>query len=510
MPAHVDLAGAEPPHVRVAVIGTGFAGLGMAIRLKQAGVDDFVVFERADEVGGTWRDNTYPGAACDVPSHLYSFSFAPNPHWSRSFSGQPEIQAYLRGCAARFGVRPHIRFGHDVLACRWDDAAQHWHIRTSRGDCTAAVLVSGTGALSEPSLPSLPGLEDFTGTVFHSAQWDHDHDLTGRRVAVVGTGASAVQIVPQIAGRVAQLDLYQRTPSWILPRTDRRIRRAEQELYRRLPALQRLVRAGILAGREAYVPGFTHPRLLARLPEALARRHLHRQVRDPALRAGLTPDYTIGCKRILLSNDFYPCLARPNVELVTGAVTAVRSGSVVDSAGVSRPADTIIFATGFHVTDFPAGRRIVGRDGRSLAETWAGGMRAHLGSTVTGFPNLFLLVGPNTGLGHTSMVIMIEAQIAYVMDALRHLRQAGLSSVEVRPAALEVYNARLQEQMRDTVWTTGGCASWYLDDAGRNTTLWPTFTWRFRRQTRRFDAESYRARRHAGVHQPLPAAGARA
>jgi len=478
--------------VKIAIVGSGFAGLGLAIGLRERGVRDFVVLERAGEVGGTWRDNTYPGAACDVPSHLYSFSFAPNPDWSRSFSAQPEIQAYLQGCAGRFGVRPHLRLHHELTGARWDDGDARWHLETTGGRFRVRILVSATGALSDPSVPDLPGLDAFEGTAFHSARWDHDHDLTGERIAVIGTGASAIQFVPEIQPRAARLTVFQRTPPWVVPRWDRAFTPAERWLFRHVPATQRLARSGIYWARESYVLGFAYnPRYMA-VAERLARRHLHRQVADPELRARLTPGYRIGCKRILISNDWYPALTRPNVDLVADAVVGVTARSVVTRSGDEIPVDTIIFGTGFHVTDIPAAARIRGRDGATLKEHWRGGMHAHRGSTVPGFPNLFLLVGPNTGLGHSSQVFMIEAQIAYVMDALRSFDERGADVVEVRPEAEAAWNDRIRTAMRSTVWNSGGCRSWYLDDRGRNTTLWPGFTFRFRRATERFDPGAYR------------------
>jgi cation diffusion facilitator CzcD-associated flavoprotein CzcO len=486
-----------PVRTRVLIVGTGFAGLGMAIRLKQAGITDFTVLERAGEVGGTWRDNTYPGAACDVPSHLYSFSFAPNPDWSRSFSPQGEIQDYLRRTAADFGVRPHIRFHHEVLGAAWDGSEQRWRVRTNEGDFEAAVLISATGALSDPAIPALPGLDSFEGTVFHSARWRHDHDLTGERVAVVGTGASAIQFVPQIQPEVAHLTVFQRTPPWILPRMDRAFCGAERWAFRHLPALQRALRAGIYWGREQMVAGFVVAPNLMRVAERLARSHLERSVPDPALRAKLTPDYRIGCKRILISNDYLPALAQPNVDVVASGVAEIRPRSVVAADGTEREVDTIIFGTGFHVTDIPVAERIVGRHGISLRDRWADGMKAYKGTAVAGFPNLFLLVGPNTGLGHSSQVFMIESQIAYALDAVRHIDRTG-AVVEVRADAETAWDAGVQRAMGRTVWTTGGCASWYLDARGRNTTLWPGPTWRFRRHTARFDADAYR------VIEPAP------
>jgi cation diffusion facilitator CzcD-associated flavoprotein CzcO len=490
--------------VRVAIIGSGFAGLGMAIRLRQAGIDDFVVLERADDVGGTWRDNSYPGCACDVPSHLYSFSFAPNPEWSSTFSPQPEIWDYLRGCAERYGVMAHIRFGHELLDASWDDDAQRWSLKTSRGSLTAQVLVLGTGPLSAPSIPDLPGLERFEGTTFHSATWDHGHELVGERVAVLGTGASAIQFVPQIQPRVGRLHLFQRTAPWIMPRADRPLKPFERRLYRALPAAQLLMRAGIYWARETLVVGFRHPRVM-RLIQSLALRHLRRQVPDPELRRRLTPTYRMGCKRVLLSNDYLPALGRENVEVVTDAIREVRPRSIVTADGTERAIDTIIFGTGFHVVDQPIAERVHGRDGRSLAEAWDGSPQAHLGAMVAGSPNLFMLIGPNTGLGHNSIIFMIESQCNLVLDALRLMDASGAAELEVRPEAQAAYNARIQEQMRGTVWTSGGCASWYLDANGRNTTLWPSFTWPFRERTRRLEPAHYELRAARPKRAPVAA-----
>jgi cation diffusion facilitator CzcD-associated flavoprotein CzcO len=486
----------QPAHVRVAVVGAGFAGLGMAIRLAHEGIRDFVVLERADDVGGTWRDNRYPGAACDVPSLLYSFSFAPSTEWSRAFSPQPEILEYLRRCVDDHGIRPHLRFGHDVRSAQWDDDAARWHIETSRGSLTADVLVGGMGPLSEPRVPDIPGLDGFEGTSFHSAQWPHDHDLAGERVAVVGTGASAIQFVPKIQPIVRSLHVFQRTPPWVVSDPDRPLTAAERWLYRRAPALQRLVRSGIYWARESFVLAFTGNPIAARHARRLATKNLERQVADPELRARLTPDYAIGCKRVLMASDYYPALQQPNAEVIASGVAEVRGRSVVADDGSEREVDTIVFGTGFHVTDFPAGNHIFRADGTSLTDVWGdGGMQAYLGTTVAGFPNLFLLLGPNTGLGHNSMVFMIESQVAYVIDCLRYMDRAGLATVDVRPEVQARYNDGLQRDLEGTVWTTGGCRSWYIDARGRNTTLWPGFSWRFWRRTRRFDPASYVWRR---------------
>jgi cation diffusion facilitator CzcD-associated flavoprotein CzcO len=480
-----------PRHVRVAIVGTGFSGLGLAIRLKQHGMANFIALERAEDIGGTWRDNTYPGCACDVPSHLYSFSFAPNPNWSRHFSPQREIWAYLRDCAERFGVTPHIRFRHELLEAAWDEQACLWRIQTSQGPFTANLLALGNGPLSEPSIPAIPGLERFDGTVFHSAQWNHGHDLNGERVAVIGTGASAIQFVPRIQPQVKRLTLFQRTPPWIIPRDDHPISPESRARFRRYPFLQQFVRGGIYLQREIGALAMVYRPRLMRGAVRIAREHLAAQVSDPELRAKLTPRYQMGCKRILLSDDFYPAVSSANVEVVTQRAREVTEHSIVAEDGWERPVDTIILATGFHVTDMPAARYIRGREGRTLADGWSAGPRAYLGTTVSGFPNLFLLIGPNTGLGHTSMIYMIESQLAYILDCLRLMRQHGIQTIEPRAEVQALYNEEVQSRMRGTVWTSG-CASWYLDAGGVNSTLWPGFTAEYRWRTRRFDHASYR------------------
>ena len=477
-------------HFDIAVVGTGFAGLGTAIRLKQEGITDFVVLERSSDVGGTWRDNTYPGCQCDVPSHLYSFSFAPNPNWTRSFSLQPEIWDYLRGCADRFGVRPHIRFNQAVTLAAWDEATGLWRIQTSAGAFTSRVLVAGMGGLSEPSIPPIAGLESFRGTCFHSATWDHDHDLRGRRVAVIGTGASSIQFVPKIQPEVGALHLYQRTPPWIMPHPDRPLRDWAHRLYSRVPLAQRLVRDAIYWSRETFIPFFVNEKL-ARVPRRIALKHLRDQVADPGLRARLTPDYQVGCKRILISNDYYPALQQPNVEVVTEGVREIREHSIVSTDGTERAVDTIIFGTGFRVTDSPFAGRFRGRDGQLMSEVFEGSPQAHRGTTIAGFPNLFVLLGPNTGLGHTSVVVMVEAQVRYVLDTLKYMKRHGVASIDVKPEVQLAYNEQIQADLKNTVWNAGGCASWYLDATGRNTTLWPTYTFRFARQVRRFRPAEY-------------------
>jgi cation diffusion facilitator CzcD-associated flavoprotein CzcO len=479
-----------PAEVEIAIVGSGFSGLGMAIRLKQDGQDDFVVLERDDEVGGTWWANTYPGCACDVPSHLYSFSFELNPEWTRTYSRQGEIRDYLRRCADKYGIRPHLRLRTTVTGADWDEDAKRWEIGTTRGTVRARVLIAGAGPLAEPKIPDIPGLDSFEGKTMHSARWDHDYDLKGKRVASIGTGASAIQYVPAIQPEVEQVYAFQRTPPWIFPHTDRPTTRFERRLYKTFPALQRLVRGLIYAARESNVPAFVKNPKRMRLADFLARRHMRKQVKDPELLEKVTPDYTIGCKRILPSNNWYPALQEPNVELITEGLEEVRPRSVVTGDGRELEVDAIVLGTGFHVTDMPVAKYVRGRDGRTLDQLWKGSPNAYLGTSIAGYPNLFLLLGPNTGLGHNSMVYMIESQVAHVLEALRTMRESGADSVEVRAEVAKRFNERIDEAMEHTVWNTG-CLSWYLDDTGRNATLWPDWTWRFRQRTAEFDRAAY-------------------
>jgi cation diffusion facilitator CzcD-associated flavoprotein CzcO len=491
-------------HHRIAIVGTGFSGIGMAIRLLREGETDFVLLERAADIGGTWRDNTYPGCRCDVPSHLYSFSFAPNPNWSSTFSPQPEILDYLRDVATRFGVLPHVRFNTELESARWDEPQARWQLETSNGPLSADVVIAAQGPLSDPSLPDLPGLDSFEGKTFHSAQWDHEHDLEGERVAVIGTGASAIQFVPRIQPKVGKLHVFQRTAPWVVPHPNRVMKAFEHRLYNALPAAQLAMRGAIYWARETFVLQFRNKRL-RKLGTRMALRQLERQVPDPELRAKLTPQYEIGCKRILPTEEWYPALQQPNVELVTDAIAEVRPRSVVTAGGEEREVDTIIFGTGFHVSDLPISGRLRGRDGRTLAEHWDGSPRAYKGAAVAGFPNLFFLVGPNTGLGHNSIVFMIESQITYVLSALKAMRRRGAAVLDVRPEAQAAYNAELEEMTRGTVWVSGGCSSYYIDRNGHNSTIWPTFTWPFRQRTREFDEAAYALGAPARAPVPAPA-----
>ena len=475
----------------VLIIGTGFSGLGMGIRLKQAGIDSFTILERADGVGGTWRDNHYPGCACDVQSHLYSFSFEQNPEWTRMFAPQPEIRSYLEHCADKYGLKAHIRFNAEVVEARYDEAAALWRVRTRDGRAfSARALVSGMGGLSNPAFPKIPGLETFIGPTFHSAQWNHEVDLRGKRVAVIGSGASAIQFVPQIVPQVAHLDYYQRTPPWILPKPDRDVSAFERRLFRLLPFTQRLFRNAIYWLMESRVVGFKRNSRIMPFAQRVARAHIRRQVADPALRRKVTPDYAIGCKRILISNDYYPAISKSHVDVITDAIAEVRPHGIVTADGSEREVDAIIFGTGFKAQDpIPRGA-VFGRGGIDIVDSWKDGPEAYLGTMTSGFPNFFMLMGPNTGLGHNSMVYMIESQIEFVMNALRTLRDRHAKAIDVRPEVQKSYNAGIQQRLAGAVWSSG-CKSWYLNDRGKNTTLWPGFTFVFRRLTRRFEPKDY-------------------
>ncbi|WP_128374681.1 flavin-containing monooxygenase [Streptomyces cavernae] len=480
----------ETHHSEALIIGGGLSGIGAAVGLRRTGIRDVVVIEKADELGGTWRDNTYPGCACDVPSALYSYSFAPNPEWTRAFAGQPEIRAYLHRTAAAHGITPLIRFGTEVTRAQWNPHDARWHIETNRDHYTARFLIAAAGPWHEPLLPDVPGLADFPGEVFHSSRWRHDHDLTGARVAVVGTGASAVQFVPAIQPRVGRLHLFQRTAQWVLPKPDHHVPRAERWLMRRLPVAQRVLRSAEYAALEALGTGFRHPSLL-RAVQQVGTLHLRATVKDPGLRRALTPDYTLGCKRLLLSNTYYPALTRPNVTVHATAVEAVRGSRVIGAYGSTADVDTIILGTGFRILDMPIAQRVFDADGASLDDRWKGSPDAYLGTTVSGFPNAFILLGPHLGTGHSSAYMVLEAQLDYIAAALRHFRSAGWTVMDVRPEVQAAFNAEVQQALPSTVYNAGGCSSYYLDGNGRNSFSWPWSTGRMRRRLARFDPEAY-------------------
>jgi cation diffusion facilitator CzcD-associated flavoprotein CzcO len=469
----------------VVIVGTGFAGIGMAIALKRAGVRNFVILEKADRVGGTWRENTYPGCACDIRSHLYSFSFEPKSDWTREFAPQPEILGYIEHCVAKYGLAPHIRFHTEVTGAEYDEAAATWHVATADGGViNGKALVIGQGPLHIPNVPELPGLERFEGRAFHSAQWDHDYDLTGKKVAVIGTGASAIQLVPQIAEQTAHLTVFQRTAPWIMPRPDRAFTAKQKDRFERIPLTRVAHRNAIYWLQESFVLGFEHPKLI-KAAERLAKAHIARQVADPALRAKLTPPYTLGCKRTLVSSDYYPVFNRADVSLETEGIAEIREHSILTKDGREIEVDAIIFGTGFHVTDAMAKAHLVGRNGLEITDAWRNGVTAHLGTTVTGFPNLFFLVGPNTGLGHNSIIFMIESQVRYIMGCLRLVARSKAASIEVKPDVQARYNEWVQDRSRGSVWLQGGCASWYLDSEGVNRSLWPASTVNFWLRLRR-------------------------
>ena len=476
-------------HVRVAVVGAGFSGLGTAIKLVQSGRDDFVLLERGSDIGGTWTVNTYPGCACDVPSQVYSFSFELNPEWSHTYARQPEIRDYLLKVTEKYDLRRRVVFDCDVTDAVWNGSV--WEIETTRGSWTADVLVGATGGLSEPSLPDIAGLATFAGDSWHSAEWNHDVSLEGKRVGVIGTGSSAIQFVPQVQKVAGSLTLFQRTASWVLPRFDKDIPERRKALYRRVPALQRLARALVYTRVEIPLIGFRYDRRVLKLGEKMGRSMLEKQVADPVLREKLTPTFDLGCKRVLLSNTYYPALAADNASVVTDAIVRVVPQGVETADGTLHELDVLILGTGFKVQDPPIAHR-VSVDGRTLHEIWKGnGMAALHGLTVAGVPNFFYLMGPNTALGHNSVLLMIEAQIDHLIRALDLLDSQRMRTIEPRQDVQDAYDRKIQRELRGTVWNSGGCNSWYLDENGRNTVLWPTFTFRYMRQLRAFQPSEY-------------------
>lgn len=488
----MDRVALAPADFETVIVGTGFAGLCMAIRLLKAGRNGFVLLEKAQTVGGTWRENTYPGCACDIPAQLYSLSFETGWDWTRAYPNQAEILAYLSHCTDKYGLRPRIRFGVELVEAVFDESATLWRLRMRDGvRMTCRILVSAMGPLTKPAYPALTGLDGFEGARFHSAEWDHSFDLAGKRAAVIGTGASAIQFVPRIASKLAALHLFQRTPPWILPKADRAIGRLETRLRRVVPVYRWLLRQQIYWSHEVTGFGFAVDPKIMKFVERKARRFAEAQLPDARLREQTTPNYRLGCKRVLISNDYYPSLNRPNVELVTDPISEVRPRSVVTADGVERAVDAIIFATGFKATEFLAPIRIVGRGGAELSEAWRGGAEAYLGTSVAGYPNFFLLVGPNTGLGHNSLVFMIEAQARYVAECLKERDRRGAASIEVSADAQRRFNVELERRMLHTVWKTG-CQSWYLDKSGKNTTLWPGFSTEYWFRMRRPKPGDYR------------------
>ncbi len=475
----------------VLIVGAGFGGIGLAIRLDKAGISDFLILEKTGDVGGTWRDNSYPGAACDVPSHLYSFSFEPRAEWSSRYSPQAEIHDYIRHCATKYHLNPRIHFDTEISLAEFDEDSGLWHVTTTDGrQYRARSLVTACGQLNRPVYPSIPGLDTFAGEAFHSARWRHDIDLEGKEVAVIGTGASAIQFVPQIAPRVRTLKLFQRSAPYVIAKDDRRYSAREQALLRRFPLLQKLSRGGHYLTHEMRALAFISFPSLMKAMEGKFRKHLEKGVRDPRKRAQLVPDYPMGCKRMLISNDFFPAVDRDNVELITTGIEAITAEGVKTTDGQEHKADVLIFGTGFAATDFLAPMTIRGRDGRDLNESWRAGAEAYKGISVSGFPNLFILYGPNTNLGHNSIIYMLESQFNYVLGCLQVLARRGLRYIDVKADVQGAFNAHIQDAISTTIWSRG-CNSWYQTAEGKQTNNWPGYTFSYRRLTRTPELADY-------------------
>jgi cation diffusion facilitator CzcD-associated flavoprotein CzcO len=475
----------------VAILGAGVSGLCMGIQLKQAGISSFTILEKDDRIGGTWNENQYPGAACDVPSHFYCYSFEPNPDWTRKFSPQAEIQQYLQRTAEKYGIVPHIRFGTEVTGASFDERAGQWRIRTRHGEeLVADVLVSGTGQLNRPFVPDLPGLQDFEGAKFHSARWDTRHDFTGKNVVCVGNGASAIQFIPKVAAAAKKLTILQRSANWVVPRGDYAYSERAKRFFRAFPALARVYRWFFYWQLEKNFLAFAREGFYARMFQKGARMYLEASIPDPELRKKLTPDYRVGCKRILIDDDFYPALARPNVEVVTSPIQRIVRDGVITADGVHHAADTLLLATGFQATSFLAPMQIEGLGGKKLEEVWRDGAEAHLGLTIAGFPNLFLMYGPNTNLGHNSIIFMIECQVNYALRCIQELVRRNLAYLDVKPEAMRTYNEEVQAELAKSAWAAG-CKSWYKTASGKVTNNWSNFTVAYWWRTRRPDFSKF-------------------
>ncbi|MCA9578487.1 MAG: NAD(P)/FAD-dependent oxidoreductase [Myxococcales bacterium] len=489
------------------IIGAGFGGLGAAIRLQQAGLSDFVILERAAEVGGTWRDNQYPGAACDIPSNLYSFSFAPNPDWSRTYSGSAEILAYVKQLMRDHGVQSKVRLNQCVKHMRFHVAEGEWEVHTQAGDVfRARSVIAAAGGLVDPGYPAIEGIESFAGKRIHSARWDHSYDFTGKRVAVIGTGASAVQIIPELVKQAAHVKVYQRTPGWVLPRANYRVPARAQALFRRVPATQEALRQALFWGHESMALSIIWTSPLTHLTERVARMHLELQVKDPWLRRQLTPNYRIGCKRVLLSNDYYPALQSPNCKLITWPIVSLSERGVRTAEGVEHLADCVVFATGFEVRKTSTAFPVMGLDGRVLGDEWRAGAQAYKSMNVSGYPNLHFILGPNSGPGHNSALVYMESQIDYAVQGVRAVRDGGLRTLDVKPDVQRRYNEQLQERLSKTNWSSG-CKSWYLTDSGYNATMYPGFATQYANELRHLDLADYRTQLRAAGER-APTAGA--
>ena len=482
------------------IIGSGVSGIGAAIRLTEQGMNDFLVLEKHQDLGGTWRDNTYPGCECDVPSALYSYSFEQNPDWSRLFAGHDEILDYVRHTARKHGILPFIKYGIDVQQTRWNETENLWYVQTNAGLYKAAKVISCVGYLHEPIIPKLPGIENFNGEVFHSSRWQHDLDLTGKRVAVIGTGASAIQFIPQIQPQVKELVAFQRTPQWILPKPNLRMNKLVRSIFK-LPFTLNVFRGLLYTGMEMFGIGFRHPVLLKQM-QRLAKAHINKHIKDSELREKVTPDYTMGCKRVLLSNNYYPAIAQKNVEVLATGVKEIRGNTVVGSNGEEREVDVIILGTGFHVSDVPVAKQVVGKKGLTLDQIWKGSPEAYRGTTIHDFPNFFLVLGPNLAIGHNSAFIVIESQLNYVMSALNEMQKRGLTRLEVNSRVQREYNEQVQKDLQTTVWNTGGCSSYYLDQNGKNSIGFPWSTFKMRSLLKQFDSASYQLSKNSSA-QPI-------
>jgi cation diffusion facilitator CzcD-associated flavoprotein CzcO len=473
----------------IAIVGGGFGGVGAAVMLKGAGYEDVTVFEKGERVGGVWNHNTYPGAACDVPSHLYEFSFAPN-RWSRRFAPQAEIQAYVEGVARHHGVLDRIHTGVEVKSARWDEERSRWVLETSAGPHAAEILITACGQLSVPKTPPIPGLEEFAGPAFHTAEWRHDVDLAGKRVAVVGTGCSAIQVVPTIQPEAAQLDVYQRSPGWTIPKMDYAYPDWAHDLFKRFPAVRRLDRAVIFGFMELGAAAMTRHRWMLPAFRAAARRQITAAIEDPELQRKVMPSDELGCKRTMLTDDWYPALTRENIELVTERIAEVTATGIRDEAGVERAVDVLVLATGFASHAFVAPMEIAGRDGRTLAAEWGEAARAYFGLSVPGFPNMFLLYGPNTNGGTGSVIYTIEAGVSHAIEALREMDRAEARRIEVSREAAARFDRELRAALAGTVWHSG-CTNWYLDENGNDPSQWPWLWSTYRRRTARLEPGAY-------------------
>lgn len=474
------------------IIGSGFGGICMAIRLKQQGFHNFIIVERNDEIGGTWYDNVYPGAACDVQSHLYCYSFEPNPNWSRMFGPQQEIFGYMKHCVAKYDLQKHIQFGENIISTSYNEQEKVWETKSENGNTyRSKFLISCSGGLSQPAYPDIKGLKTFKGDLFHSAKWKKSFDLKNKKVAIIGTGASAIQIIPAIVNEVEQLDVYQRTPAWVIPKPDRPMKGIEKWLFQKIPFTQTLFRTWLYWVHELMAIAFVKDTRLMKLLRKLATRYIKKIVKDVALQQKLIPNYLIGCKRILLSNEYYQALIKKNVEVVVDGIAEVNERGILTKDGVQRNIDAIVLATGFQAAEAANAFSVQGKNGKYLNEVWQDGAEAYLGTSVAGFPNFFFVVGPNTGLGHSSMILMIEAQVQYILDGLQYLQKNKLYTADVKAEIQKKYNQDIQEKLSKTVWQNGGCKSWYQTKDGKNVTLWPGFTFTFMNKTRHFEPSKY-------------------